>query len=351
MNYFSAMKRKISTVLVLILLSTEAFSWGFYGHRMINRMAVFTLPIEMVPFFKYHIQYLTENSVNPDRRRYAVDGEAPRHYIDVDVYGDSAHYTMPRYWNQAVEKYTEDTLQAYGIVPWHINTMKYRLTQAFINKDVQAILRLAADIGHYIGDANVPLHTTVNYNGQMSGQYGIHGFWESRLPELFAVDYDFFVGRATYIENPQMRAWDAVIDSHNALDSVLRFEKELTGRFSEEKKYSFEFRGNTGIKVYSREFSEAYHRMLAGQVERKMRMSVKMVGDFWYTCWVDAGQPDLTALLDIELDEEFLKPEEEPEDKPKGKEHRNHESAIGMRGIPLQDACCSHPVRFQLAKH
>jgi hypothetical protein len=57
--------------------------WGFYAHRKINRLAVFSLPPEMIGLYKANIDYLTENAVNPDRRRYAVDGEAPRHYIDL----------------------------------------------------------------------------------------------------------------------------------------------------------------------------------------------------------------------------------------------------------------------------
>ena len=122
----------------------------------------------MFTFFKYHITYLTENAVNPDKRRYAIDGEAERHYIDIDMYGDSAIYKMPRNWNDAVAKYTEDTLQAYGIVPWHINSMKYRLTEAMKEQNARRILSLAADMGHYIGDAHVPLHTTVNYNGALN---------------------------------------------------------------------------------------------------------------------------------------------------------------------------------------
>ena len=89
----------------------------------------------------------------------------------MDVYGDSAVYKMPRYWNEAVEQFTEDTLQAYGIVPYHINRVSRWLTKAFENKDAEQILRLSADIGHYIADANVPLHTTENYNGQLTGQY------------------------------------------------------------------------------------------------------------------------------------------------------------------------------------
>jgi hypothetical protein len=60
------------------------------------------------------------------------------------------------------------------------------------------------------------------------------------------------------------------------------------------------------MRVYSRNFSTAYHEMLAGQVEHRMRQSIKMVGDFWFTAWVDAGQPDLLELAGISLSEEAL---------------------------------------------
>lgn len=159
-------------------------SWGFFAHQKINRLAVFILPPEMIGFYKKNIQYLTEASVNPDRRRYAVADEAAKHYIDLDDYGDSAAYKLPRYWNDAVKKYGEDTLQARGIVPWQINRMYFQLKDAFLLKDPQRILKASAELGHYVADANVPLHTTRNYDGQLTGQMGIHAFWESRLPEL-----------------------------------------------------------------------------------------------------------------------------------------------------------------------
>ena len=338
-------KLLLASGLLLLLLSwtPPKAQWGFFGHQRINRLAVFSLPPEMVRFYKYHIVYLTENSVNPDRRRYSVEGEAPRHYIDIDIYDkyyqDSAVFKMPRYWKQAVERFGEDTLMAYGIVPWHIAKMKNQLTEAFRRKDAKAILRLSADLGHYIGDANVPLHTTENYNGQFTGQLGIHGFWESRLPELFSDDYDFFVGAASYIENPQLKAWEAVTNAHLALDSVLRFEKELTAAFDEGKKYTFEERNRLTIKTYSRNFSKAYHDMLSGQVERRMRASIKMVADFWYTCWVDAGQPVLDDLLDKKLSEEELKEIEEQPLKPI--QARPHEAYL-----PASDNSAENPASF-----
>jgi hypothetical protein len=294
---------RIILLFLIFSIPTQSFSWGFFGHKRINRLAVFTLPPEMMPFYKKHIQYLTENAVNPDRRRYAVEEEAARHYIDLDVYGDSAMYEMPRYWNEAVEVYSEDTLQAYGIVPWHIMTMKNFLTSAFKRGDVDAILRLSADIGHYIADANVPLHTTENYNGQLTGQYGIHGFWESRLPELYSDEYDFYIGKAAYVEQPQMSSWAAVTAAHLSKDSVLYIEKELSLKFPEDKKYSYEERGNSTVRVYSKKYSNNYHKALDGQIERRMTASIKMVGDFWYTCWVDAGQPDMIAMMQKGLSE------------------------------------------------
>ena len=270
--------------------------WGFFGHQRINRLAVFTLPPELIGFYKTNINYITEASVNPDRRRFSSTDEAPRHYIDLDHYGDSALTIMPQSWTAAVTKYSEDTLKSYGIVPWHINRMYYSLTDAFYTRDPERILRISAEIGHYIGDAHVPLHTTENYNGQLTGQEGIHAFWESRLPEMFSDDFNFFVGRATYITNPQVAAWNAVKTSHEAIDSVLTEEKKLSVRMGD-KKYSFETKGRQTIRVYSSAYSLAYYKLLDGMVERRMRAAIKMTGDFWYSAWVDAGQPDMKSLI------------------------------------------------------
>ncbi|WP_462252613.1 zinc dependent phospholipase C family protein [Ekhidna sp.] len=309
-------------LIIVFLVPVFSRCWGFYAHQKINRLAVFTLPPDMMVFYKENIQYISENAIKPDMRRYALKAEAARHYIDLDVYGDSAVYNMPRYWNQAVEKYTEDTLQAYGIAPYHIGKMSYWLTKAFQEKNAEQILRLSTDIGHYIADANVPLHTTENYNGQLTGQYGIHGFWESRLPELFSDRYDLLTGKAQYVENLQLYAWSAIVNAHEALDSVLTFEKSLTSKYPESKKYGYEERGNTTIRTYTFNFSKDYHRMLNGMVERRMRASIKMIGDFWYSCWVKAGQPDLSELL---TDTEFKDSTFVVDPKVKV---RNHESGI-----------------------
>lgn len=286
---------KIAGIVSIILLSCleRANGWGFWGHKAINRMACFTLPNELFAFYKSHIDYITLHAVDPDKRRHSDPAEPPRHYIDLDRYGKNPFDSIPVGWQQAIDKFSEDSLNKHGIVPWQINKVYYQLLKAFSEKDTRRILYYSANLGHYIADAHVPLHCTENYNGQLTNQHGIHGFWESRLPEMFGNDYDFFVGRASYIENTLNFSWNILRQSYAAVDTVLRFEQELHSMFPKEKKYTYELRGNQLIKVYSKAYSEQYHVLLDGQVERRMQASILAVGSFWYTAWVNAGMPEL----------------------------------------------------------
>lgn len=294
-------------ILISFFTNNVAYTWGFFAHKRINRLAVFTLPKPMYKFYRSYIDYITEHAVDPDKRRYVMDEEAPRHYIDLDHYGsvDEVFDLVPQRWDSAVAKLSEDTLQAYGIVPWHVHLMKYKLQVAFEEHNLERILKYSADIGHYIADAHVPLHTSENYNGQMTNQVGIHGFWESRLPELFADEYDYLVAEPKYLNNTQEAIWEVVKQSHLALDSVLTFEKELTNQFLEDQKYAYEERGRAIIRQYSTEFSNAYHNKLDGMVERRMRSAIHCVASFWFTAWVDAGQPDLDKLINEEFEKEI----------------------------------------------
>jgi len=295
------MKKAIRTLpilLALLLLHYPAFCWGFYAHQKINYYAVFLLPPGMMVLYKPNINFLSEHAIDPDKRRYAVPGEAPRHYIDIDRYGTYPYTALPRKWADAVAKFGEDSLKQHGIVPWHIQSMLQRLTNAFKAKDFSQIMKNSAEIGHYISDAHVPLHASSNHNGQLTNQKGIHGFWESRVPELLAeTEFDFFIGKAEYIQHPGDFIWKRVLESAKAADTVLLYERELSRQFPDDKKYAFEERNGKTIRQYSAAFSIAYNKKLDGMIERRMRQSIYAVASFWYTAWVNAGQPDLQELV------------------------------------------------------
>lgn len=305
------MKRILRTVLAVCLLLTAhspSYCWGFFAHQKINYYAVFLLPPEMMVLFKPQIGFISEHATDPDKRRYAVPGEGARHFIDIDHYGQYPFPNLPRDWNAANEKYGRDSLKAYGIVPWEIPVMLNRLTTAFKEKDFSKILKTSADIGHYIADAHVPLHTNSNHDGQFTKQKGIHAFWESRVPELLAdKEFDFFIGQAAYIPDVSAFTWRIVLESAKAADSVLGFEKELSSRFPVGRKYSYEERKGKVIRQYSAAYTIAYNKMLGGMIERRMRQSVFATASLWYTAWINAGQPDLKELAKSSFSENDLK--------------------------------------------
>jgi len=147
-----------------------------------------------------------------------------------------------------------------------------RLTNAFKEKDKAKILKLSAEIGHYIADAHVPLHACTNHNGQFTNQQGIHGFWESRIPELLAdKEWDFFIGKAEYISNTHDFIWKRVLESGAEADSVLHIEKKLHKQFPEDRRFAFEERNSVLIKQYPSAYTIAYNNKLNNMVERTMR--------------------------------------------------------------------------------
>ncbi|MCF8237179.1 MAG: hypothetical protein K9I85_03420 [Saprospiraceae bacterium] len=347
--------------------------WGFFGHRMINRQAVYTIPAPLNQFYKRHAPYLEEHGVDPDKRRYAIPQEYKRHYIDLDILeerkggelgtnlqaeimdflavvaitpkGDSIRLVRSgpgtdlyqRDTNscpfsssevlhhfqalQSEEPYDEvwmfippeparmmdtcgqtlsytrliflDEFSIHGILPYWLPMMQHRLTNAFLRRDIPLILRLSADIGHYIADAHVPLHTTANYNGQLTGQQGIHGFWESRIPELFSADWDLVTGPASYVSNYSAEAWRMVRESHAYVEDVLSLERSIREGLSSDRIMCFEDRNTYNVLTYCLQYAKEYQDAMDGMVEKRFREAIVAIGSAWYTAWVDAGQPDL----------------------------------------------------------
>lgn len=318
--FFVSMKQILFAIFSLLIIK-ETNAWGFWAHQRINRMAVFTLPPDMFPFYKENIEYLTEHAVDPDKRRYAVEGEAPKHFIDLDHYCTYPCDDFPKSWFQATEKYSSDTLFEYGVVPWTIEWYMQKLTDAFVEKNKAKILKYSADLGHYIADSHVPLHTTENYNGQLSNQKGIHGLWESRLPELFHEDYDFFIGKAFYVDSCNQFIWKNILQAHSHVEDVLAFENETNQETPSDMKYSSVARGATIVKTYSETYSQTYHEKLDGMVEQQMKASIIHVGCLWMTCWVNAGMPNLQQLDKKEWIDEEAKIMVENEGKLKSRSH------------------------------
>lgn len=255
----------------------------------------------MARFYEANIDFITEHAVDPDKKRYVDSLEGPRHFFDADHYGKRPFMKIPLRWKDAAKKYSEDTLKKYGTVPWEIQYQYYRLVDAFKKHDTTGILKRSANLGHYVADAHVPLHLTRNYDGQLTHQDGIHHLWESRIPELFSDHYNYYAGTARYIENPLNEAFKICRASFNCVDSVLRLERIANHSFPADKKYELVTRNGKKINDYSAAYARKYNTLLNGMVQRRMRSAILEIGSFWYSAWVDAGQPNLNKLIDKPL--------------------------------------------------
>lgn len=298
------------SVLLVGLLATVVglSSWGFLVHHTTQQLAVYELPKAMQPFFFKAMKGLVKDATRPDERRNTDPTEATKHFIDLEAYGDSAAYKMPLKWDDAVAKYTKDTLLKYGYVPYHIIAMKAKLVEAFAAKDKEKILFIAADLAHYIEDANVPLHTSINYDGQLTNQKGIHALWESVTPEVELSSYTLSSKhKAAYLTKPEEAIWGAIRVSSGLVAEVFAKEKEVSAKFPDSLKYKTVFKYGKKLKYYSETFAKAYGESLKPSINQQLINSANLVADFWYTAWVDAGKPDLDTILSKEEKQKWKK--------------------------------------------
>ena len=352
--------------------------WGFFTHRKINRYAVYSLPDPLFRFYKSHQAWLEEHAVDADKRRYALKREAQFHYIDLDAEAgqvparelekarfnaspveirvnrlvcyqgkgrnvpdslsekyaeviagamrelagmdpESAIQYSDSIGAESVEILVVDSFSIHGMLPYRIMQQVSKLEMAFRTMDLKAVLRVSADLGHYVGDAHVPLHTTRNYNGQLSGQYGIHAFWESRLPELFLHKSHYLMIRpAEYFGSVQDSVWQLILDSHALVEQVLGCEMDSRKVVPEDNWYGVEKRLNNYQRLESTDFSRAFDKCLGNMVWDRMEASVQFLGSLWYTAWANAGQPDLELLsgppedqaMQAKVDQETVAPED-----------------------------------------
>ncbi|PJJ59157.1 zinc dependent phospholipase C family protein [Hymenobacter chitinivorans] len=291
------MKKHVLTLALVLLCPFLSSGWGFLAHRTINQIAVYTLPKSMQGFYYRHLAEIVRFSTAPDERREDDPKEAPKHYIDMDHYGDDPFGSMPKLWEKASAKYSADTLRKYGTVPWVVLETKLALTEAFKQRDSVAIIRLSAELGHYVADAYVPLHTTVNYDGQLTNQQGMHSLWESKLPERHLAEWKLDSEKAEYVKDPLRAVWTAVQESYGFLGDTFDKEEKVTRAFTNETKYTFSHKFGKTRRSYSDAFADAYYKEVGGQVAYRLKQAPTLVASLWLTAWQDAGRPDLDQLM------------------------------------------------------
>ena len=304
----------------IFLISTLFPNWGFYAHKRINYYAIFTLKKandgEMLfSFFKKHIHYMVNRSIVPDIRKIYTKHEKEKHFINFENYGEEiiqqeyvsynelinvyaynvAKKLYPNVDEKELDQKIKTLISQSGINPWAISYSMEKLIKNFKEKNVKKILEESINLAHYIGDSCVVFHATANYDGQNTGQRGIHSLWESTLPEYFFEEYNItedIVPKAEYIENYKIIAWQNTIRSYLESKKALEIERQLNEKVTLGK-FCYKARGQNVKRMHSKNYAKEYHRRLNGQVKQQIIKAIELIGSFIYTAWVEAGKPNL----------------------------------------------------------
>lgn len=295
-------KKWLAILLILSLHASSVFSWGFYAHERINNWAIYRLPQPLFSFYLSHESYLREHACDPDKRRFCDTNEAVLHFIDIDRYEtllpiDSFTFIYSidsAFWGKQFDKKN-------GFLPWNILKIKNALRKAFETHNVKKILKYSADLGHYIADAHVPLHTTSNYNGQLTKQNGIHAIWESVLPERFFSTISFTGPSAFFINNWQIWLIHMIESAHQELIHLFVSESNTSNKFKDSK-YHLEFSHNKINRTLNQDWAMDYYAQVQKQLKQQMNASILNVASAWYSAWIESGMPDPSQFVENKQD-------------------------------------------------
>jgi len=151
-----------------------ALAWGARTHEIVNRRAIDFLPEPARSAWAPLAPALGRHASDADHRKGSVPGEPRRHFIDIDVWDEPPFDDVPRDFDELARKKGREAAERWGVVPWAIDEC-WRMTVLSLKRgDWGSAGAWAADLGHYVADSHQPLHCTVNYDGQNTGNDGVH---------------------------------------------------------------------------------------------------------------------------------------------------------------------------------
>jgi hypothetical protein len=305
----------------LLAFTVTARAWDYEGHRIVNQLALQSLPINFPTFVKTpaaaeRIAFLSGEA---DRWRNTRDVTLkhcnnPDHFLDIDLlpdHGLSAQSLIRFRYDFAVQlaqarsakpeavpkidpaRDPDHTKALIGFLPWTITEYHSKLRSAFsylktfqefggtadeISNAEQNIIYIMGVMGHFVGDGSQPLHTTKHYNG-----------WAGENPKGYTTNRTFhqwidggYINRAkiqTAELTPRIRpavAWpegDAdvfsatvkwLVQQHKLVEPL--YELDKTGKLS-------------GRNIFQEGRDFISDRLVAGG---------QMLGGLWYSAWSSA---------------------------------------------------------------
>jgi len=275
-----------SIALALVAAPRPAQAWGYVGHRLIMSRAIDLLPPALKPFFEHFRSEVVVRAVDPDVWRTAGWEDDPNHFIDYGVpeYGDFPFAALPRDYTAALEKFGRATVTRNGMLPWREAEMFGNLRRAFEEFSRKAlyatsnVVLFAPVASHYVQDAHQPFHTTDNYDGQQTGNRGIHQRFERDLIEKFSNRLRLTPAPPVPMSNPRDTMFDLTLESYQLVDQILAADKAALGNKD----------------TYDDEYFEAFFKAMQPLLERQLSKAISATAGTIIGAWEQAGRPTVT---------------------------------------------------------
>jgi hypothetical protein len=284
--------RVLLLVGVCLAVPSSASAWGFAAHKTIADRMIALLPEALRPLFEKHRATLVERSVDPDLWRTAgFEAEPPNHFLDIDhqAFGPYPFAALPREYDTAVQKFGREFIHEQGLLPWRVQEFYGRLQRAFESLRrptppayaLSDIVYYSAILAHYVSDAHVPLHAVVNYDGQLTGQNGLHGRWESELYERNEGRVTIAPAAATPVTQPRDFTFDVLLASNRLAAAVLDADRKAA----------------EGREFYDDQYFAAFEPAQLPVLARRLNESITAVASVVAGAWEQAGRPEVPIEL------------------------------------------------------
>ena len=179
-------------------------------------------------------------------------------------------------------------VEKWGYVPWAIDEACNRVIYMLKNKRWDEAIFHMSTLGHYISDIHVPFHVVENYNGQLTGNDGVHFRWEGRMVDEYVksirptgplpvvsgsvVDFSMNIVRESYVTMQQILNADTKA-------------RKLLSSAEQQQLTSYD------ILPFEGPYLRSLYDQTANLVQDRLEMAVLRIAAMWVYCWDKAGQP------------------------------------------------------------
>lgn len=283
------MRKILPIALIALALSTarpvHLGAWGFSGHKFITERAIDLLPPEIRPFFQKFKTTIVEHAIDPDTyRTVGWTEEPPRHFLDMDSYGPFPFKDLPHDYQEAVARRGADFVIKNGLVPWRTQEVYVQLRDAFKQLPTAPFARdnvklFSSIVSHYVGDSFQPFHAAANYDGQLTGQQGIHARFESELFDRYQDKLRLTPAAVTPIPDAREFVFATLTDSFTFVDPILAADRQAI----------------EGRTLYDDGYFAVMYEKTGPIMEKRIAGAITGVASLITQAWVDAGRPALPA--------------------------------------------------------